>query len=57
MLSLSDALLQLPSFMSDTDNQGEFGEIYDWIYEMCGNLTDKEWDEVFEVFDHYCQTF
>ena len=55
MLNLSDALLQLPAFMSDTDNNGDFAEVYDWVYEMCGDLTDEQWDEVFEVFEYYCE--
>jgi len=55
MLNLSEALLQLPAFMSDTDNNGDFNEIYDWVYEMCGDLSDKQWDEVFEVFEYYCE--
>lgn len=44
-------LESLPSFI--TDNDADWCMVYDWMEDMCGPLTDAQWDEVGEVYEQY----
>ena len=41
-------LESLPSFITQTD--ADWGMVYDWMEDMCGSLTESQWDEVEVVF-------
>ena len=44
-------LESLPSFIEQTD--ADWCMIYDWMEDMCGPLTDAQWDEVEKVYNPY----
>jgi len=51
MNSFNSYLESLPSFITQTD--ADWGMVYDWMEEMCGELTDTQWEEVAEVYKEF----
>jgi hypothetical protein len=51
MNSFNSYLESLPSFIAQTD--ADWGMVYDWMEEMCGELTDTQWEEVAEVYKEF----
>ena len=41
-------LESLPQFIEDND--ADWCMVYDWMEQMCGELTDAQWDEVSDVY-------
>jgi len=44
-------LESLPSFI--TQNDADWGMVYDWMEDMCGPLKDYHWEEVAQVYKEF----
>ena len=51
MNSFQFYLQSLPQFI--VENDADWGMVYDWMENMCGELTDTQWDEVEKVYNPY----
>ena len=52
MNSFQFYIQSLPQFI--TDNDADWGMVYDWMEDMCGPLRDEYWEEVAAVYKEYC---
>ena len=44
-------LESLPQFIQDND--ADWGMVYDWMEQMCGELRDEHWEEVAQVYKEF----
>jgi len=51
MNSFNFYLQSLPSFI--TQNDADWGMVYDWMDDMCGPLKDYHWEEVAQVYKEF----
>jgi len=51
MNSFNFYLESLPQFI--TQNDADWGMVYDWMEDMCGPLKDYHWEEVAQVYKEF----